>query len=588
MAKEKASTAKRAALYVRVSSEEQVEGYSLPAQRRAIEDYCRAHGYAIVQRYADEGKSGRGDDLAKRPAFKQMLDDADAGRFDVVIVHKNDRFARNRRVAFDAFHRLGSAGVGFVSIVENMDYSTPAGQLMLTMLVGLSQFYSDNLSAETKKGKAERKRQGYWNGLLPFGVTTDTRGIPCLDRSARYCDVATRREVVPADGLLMAYEPAAGGQSDREIAKALNDAGYRTSGNRGMNRWSKDSVRPMLQNRFYVGELPDGVGDWLPAKHGPFIDLNVFERAQLARERNATRPRRVTTEKRSPWALSGVATCACGATMTAYGHASGRQRVQCSRRTQTKDCDAPTFFASVVEEQLGAFLQGFAIPEEERARLVAAWRERQENQPNRGAERAAIQRKLARIRDLYEEGDLDKATYQAKRAALHADLAALPECSASSADAGDRLAAYLNDVALAWRAATPEERNKLARQMFNAVTIDNRTAVEITPRPDLRPFFATLAAEPSSVMTYGRKRRGSVSQQRHPDGYVWLADAPERRPVGRSRRAATHAPRLRKLSPDQAVAVRALAMTKSLRSLAADFGVSHETIRTVVRQPEPA
>lgn len=211
---------KRAALYVRVSSEEQVEGYSLPAQRRAIEEYCRSHGYAIVQRYADEGKSGRSDDLAKRPAFKQMLDDADAGRFDVVIVHKNDRFARNRRVAFDAFHRLGSAGVGFVSIVENMDYSTPAGQLMLTMLVGLSQFYSDNLSAETKKGKAERKRQGFWNGLLPFGVATDTRGIPCLDRAVRYCDVETRRQIVPADGLLMAYELAAGGQSDREIARA--------------------------------------------------------------------------------------------------------------------------------------------------------------------------------------------------------------------------------------------------------------------------------------------------------------------------------------------------------------------------------
>jgi hypothetical protein len=230
---------------------------------------------------------------------------------------------------------------------------------MLTVLVGLSQFYSDSLSAETKKGKAERKRQGFWNGLLPFGVTTDARGIPCLDRTVRYCDVETRREIVPGEGMLLAYELAAGGQSDREIARALNGAGYRTSGNRGMNRWTKDSVRPMLQNRFYVGELPDGEGGWLPARHGVLIDPANFHAAQDARLRNATRPRRVKTEKRSPWALSGLATCACGATMTAYGHASGRQRVQCSRRTQTKDCDAPTFYASVVEEQIGAFLGGF-------------------------------------------------------------------------------------------------------------------------------------------------------------------------------------------------------------------------------------
>ncbi len=57
---------------------------------------------------------------------------------------------------------------------------------------------------------------------------------------------------------------------------------------------------------------------------------------------------------------------------------------------------------------------------------------------------------------------------------------------------------------------TPAERNKLAREMFNSVVIENRTAVAVTPRPDLRAFFETLAVAPSSVMTYGRKRRASV------------------------------------------------------------------------------
>src|SRR5689334_14517908 len=85
----------RAALYIRVSSEEQVEGYSLDAQERAGRLYGDAHGWTVVQVYRDEGKSARTDDLAKRPAFQQLLADAEAGRVDAIVVHKLDRFSRN-------------------------------------------------------------------------------------------------------------------------------------------------------------------------------------------------------------------------------------------------------------------------------------------------------------------------------------------------------------------------------------------------------------------------------------------------------------------------------------------------------------
>jgi hypothetical protein len=114
-----------------------------------------------------------------------------------------------------------------------------------------------------------------------------------------------------------------------------------------------------------------------------------------------------------------------------------------------------------------------------------------------------------RLRDLYLEGDIDGTEYRTRKAALIAELAALPSSDTPASGVGQRLAAYLADIALAWQVATPEERNELARQMFNSVKIENRTAVEITPRPDLVPFFAALAAESSNVMTYGRKRRDS-------------------------------------------------------------------------------
>src|SRR5215212_7388115 len=90
-----AATSMRAAIYERVSSEEQVEGYSLDARDRAGRLYCETHGLKAVHVYREEGRSARTDDLSKRPAFRQMLDDAEAGLFEVVVVHKLDRFARN-------------------------------------------------------------------------------------------------------------------------------------------------------------------------------------------------------------------------------------------------------------------------------------------------------------------------------------------------------------------------------------------------------------------------------------------------------------------------------------------------------------
>ncbi len=68
--------------------------------------------------------------------------------------------------------------MGFVSISENMDFTTPMGRVVLSTMGSLAQFYSDNLSTETKKGKRERKAQGLYNGLLPFGATKGEDGVP--------------------------------------------------------------------------------------------------------------------------------------------------------------------------------------------------------------------------------------------------------------------------------------------------------------------------------------------------------------------------------------------------------------------------
>src|SRR4051794_942039 len=120
----------RAGIYYRVSSEEQVDGFSLDAQRRILLEFCQAKNWVVADEYADEGKSARTDKIERRPAFKRMLEDAADGVLDVVVVHKVDRFARNIRVTFESLEHLARHGVTFVAVAQpDLDYTRPEGRL---------------------------------------------------------------------------------------------------------------------------------------------------------------------------------------------------------------------------------------------------------------------------------------------------------------------------------------------------------------------------------------------------------------------------------------------------------------------------
>ena len=270
----------RAAIYTRVSSDDQVENFSLDAQLRACRDYARQQGWTVVHEFVEEGRSARTDMLSKRPQLMQMMDDVERHRFDVIVVHKLDRFSRNVRVTQEQFDRLMKANVDFVSITENMNFGAAWGQLGLNIFSSFAQYYSDNLAQEVKKGKAERKAQGFYNGLLPFGCIKGEDRIP-----------VPNPETFP--GLKMAFDLAGQGRSDREVARALNAAGYRTAGNRGSRPFTKDIARGVLMNRFYLGYLPDGDGDWVDARHEAFIDPELFEQAQDMRARNRKVPKTI-------------------------------------------------------------------------------------------------------------------------------------------------------------------------------------------------------------------------------------------------------------------------------------------------------
>ena len=254
----------KAGVYVRVSTREQATGgFSIDAQVRAGHEYCKAHGWD-VEVYRDEGLSAARESASQRPGFRRLLQDIEAKRIDVALVHKLDRFSRNLVVTVQSLARIERAGGAFVSLSENIDMTTPTGRLMMGIFALFAQFYSDNLATEVSKGRHERALQGLPNGDLCFAYISsgDPHQPPVL---------------VKADGALVnqAYRLYdSGTQSAHQIAGWFNDQGVRPRSKRGLTRFTKATVMDMLSNPFYKGSVRYH-GEELPGRHEACVDPEV-------------------------------------------------------------------------------------------------------------------------------------------------------------------------------------------------------------------------------------------------------------------------------------------------------------------------
>ena len=144
----------RAVGYRRVSTREQLDGFSLDAQANSIRRYTSDRGWKLVNIYTDAGISAKKD--SRRPQLARLMEDAKEGQFDVVVVDKIDRFYRHLNGLLNALDQLNELKVTFVSVQERIDFTTPWGKLTLTILGMLAEIYIDNLRQETQSGKLQR------------------------------------------------------------------------------------------------------------------------------------------------------------------------------------------------------------------------------------------------------------------------------------------------------------------------------------------------------------------------------------------------------------------------------------------------
>ena len=136
--------------YLRVSSDEQVEGLSLSSQESKIREWCVARGFEIVAVFRDEGESAYNDDISRRPGFAALLGRLPDLKPDVVVVFSLDRWARSTVVSSQTFRLLADLQIGFASVTESMwDFSEPSSRLVLGLLVAFAEYSSQEVRRES-------------------------------------------------------------------------------------------------------------------------------------------------------------------------------------------------------------------------------------------------------------------------------------------------------------------------------------------------------------------------------------------------------------------------------------------------------
>lgn len=227
---------KRAVIYARYSSDNQ-RSESIDEQVRACKYFAQHSGqYEIVGIYKDEALSGYRN-IHKRDGFTKLMQDAEAHKFDAVIVYELSRFARNASDTVVYTDKLKQLGIEFISVREKLD-QTPEGRMMLLVITGVNEYFSANLAIEVMRGLKENAYKAKTTGgRPPLGYDLDADGHYILNPAE-------------AEAVRLMYDMYLAGYGYSRIVEELNSRGYRTK--RG-GKFLRNSIYDLLRNEKYTG-----------------------------------------------------------------------------------------------------------------------------------------------------------------------------------------------------------------------------------------------------------------------------------------------------------------------------------------------
>lgn len=351
---------KRAAIYVRVSTQYQVDRASLPVQRSELVNYAK---YALdipdFVIFEDAGYSAKNTD---RPDYQQMMARIRTGEFSHLLVWKIDRISRNLLDFAAMYSELKQLGVVFVSKNEQFDTSSAMGEAMLKIILVFAELERNMTAERVSAVFLSRANDGIWNGgKVPFGYAYDkqTKTFSILEDEAKTVRL-----------IYALYESS---KSLVTVSKALNERGIKT---RSGSEWSPTTVHAMLSNPFYSGtyrynyrnesdphhHVPKKKEDWILVKnHHPAIVSPEHQASVELILASKSYGKNQTYQRKNIHAFAGLLTCGyCGSTMAATidrARADGwRPSVYiCSRRRMSNDCQNKY----VSDVTLGPFVLNF-------------------------------------------------------------------------------------------------------------------------------------------------------------------------------------------------------------------------------------
>lgn len=254
----------KVALYARVSTEQQVDNYSIDFQKERTKAFCASKGWDNITEYIDGGFSGSN---TQRPALQKLIKDINKGMIDVVIVYRLDRLSRSQRDTLFLIEELFLPNnVEFISLNETIDTSTPFGRAMIGILSVFAQLERETITERMKFGRYKRvKDNGYYGGGLvePLGYRIKEHGILEINEEE-------------AEIVKIIYNEYIKLKSVKLVQKRLKELGY------PVPRYQRVSLT--LNRRLYIGEVSFG-NEYFPGVHQPIIDKETFETVQKIRSK---------------------------------------------------------------------------------------------------------------------------------------------------------------------------------------------------------------------------------------------------------------------------------------------------------------
>lgn len=481
---------KTAVAYIRVSGNGQMgrdgsaDGYSLPAQQKACEEAALKHGARIVKVYVERAESAKTDG---RPVLARMWEELEELGADYLIIHKVDRFARNRFDDADMVRKLIQLKMTLISATENID-GTPQGQMMHGILATMAEFYSNNLAVEVKKGLHEKHANGGTPFKPPIGYLPHRDFESGQDRRSVILD-EKRAPLIKT--LFDLYET--GDWSLLDLATHMETLGLRSrpTAKTMAKPLGVSAIHKILTNPYYSGVVIY-TGKRVEGRHEPLVSKTQFANVQelLVKRRIAER-----ASKHAHY-LRGTVVCAHCEGRLLYGRnraKSGRyyEYYSCSNRLaryrSDVGCVASHYPVASVEravEDVWATLQITPEQAEQIREDVAAYRAEQLKFAHETVERhdaavAELEEKQRKLLHLYFKDMLTEAVFKSEQVELGERLEAAKRVKTLAEDAfvdcEEELEEALN-VLLTPREiylkAKPNERRALNRAVWRHVRID--------------------------------------------------------------------------------------------------------------------